>query len=62
MHYYKTHNSHLNLFNDQLVQANRILREDSEEINTNYAELVQAIEESMKRRKLAQAKNGELRK
>ena len=49
----KTHNSHLNDFNDKMVHTNRRLREYLEEINTNYVELVQAAEENVKRRKLA---------
>ena len=62
LRHYKTQNSHLNHFNDQLVQANRRLREDLEEINTNYVESVQVAEEAVKRRKLPQEKNEEISK
>ena len=62
LHHYKTNNSHLDHFTDQLVQANRSLRENLEEMNTNYVELVQDVEEAMKIRKLAQTKNKELSK
>ena len=37
LQHYKAQNAHLNDFNDQLIQSNRRLREDLEEINTNYA-------------------------
>ena len=50
----------MNNLNDQLVQQNRILREDLEEIHTNYVELVQATKEDVRRRKLAQENNEEL--
>ena len=60
LHHYKDKNPHLNHFNDHLVQANQISREDLEEINTNYVELVQDVEEAIKRRNLAQERNEEL--
>ena len=60
LHHYKAQNSHLNHFNDQLVSTNRRLREDLEEINTNYAKMAQPTEEVVRKRKLAQEKNEEL--
>ena len=62
LHHYKTNNSHLDHFTDQLVQANQRVRENLEEMNTKYVELVQDAEEAVKIRKLAQTKNKELRK
>ena len=62
MHHYKTHNSHLNHFNDQFVQPNQRMREDLEEINTNYVELVQVTKEVVERSKLVHEKNEEISK
>ena len=53
LHHYKAQNIHLNQLNDQLVNANRMIRQDPEEINSNYAELVQVAKEAVKRRKIA---------
>ena len=45
-------NAHLNQINDQLVKANTMLKEDLQEVNQNFAELIQVSEEAVKRRKL----------
>ena len=37
LHQYKARNSHLNQLNDHLMSANRMIRQDIEEINVNYA-------------------------
>ena len=47
-------NEHLNHINDQLVKSNTMLKEDLQEVNPNFAELIQVSEEAVKRRKLAQ--------
>ena len=62
LHYYKVHNSDLNNLNDQLVNENHMIRQDLEDINANYAELVRVTEEAMKRRKMAQEANAKLLK
>ena len=49
LHHYKILISHLNHLNDQLVNENRMIRQDLEDINSNYAELVRVIEEAVKR-------------
>ena len=37
LHDSKVQNVHFNHLNDQLVSANRMIRQDMEEINANYA-------------------------
>ena len=44
------------------MSVKRIIRHDLEEINANYAELVQVTEEAVKRRKMAQEENAKLLK
>ena len=60
LHHYKAQNSHLNHLNDQLVSPNHMIRQDLEDINANYVELVQATEEEVKRRKISQEVNAKL--
>ena len=47
-------NEHLNHINDQLVESNTMLKVDLQEVNQNFAELIQVSEEAVKRRKLVQ--------
>ena len=51
---YKVHNEYLNEANDKLMQTNRILREDLEEVNGHYQELIIIAKEALKRKKNAQ--------
>ena len=53
LHHYKPQNTHLNNLNDHLVNDNHMIRKYLEEINSNYAKLVQVVEEAVKRRKMA---------
>ena len=53
LHHYKSQKTHLNHLNYQLVNANRMIRKYIEEINSNYVELVQVVEEAVKRRYVA---------
>ena len=62
LHHYKGQNTHLNKLNDQCMSENHIIRKDIEEINVNYAELVQVAEEAVKRRKISQETNDRLLK
>ena len=62
LHHYRAQNSHLNHLNDQLVNANRMIRQDLEDINANYVELVRVTVEVVKRRKTAMEENAELLK
>ena len=55
-------NEHLNQINDQLVRENTMLKEDLQEVNQNFAELIQVSEDSMKRRKLVQEEKDQLMK
>ena len=52
----------LNESNDRIMQMNQILRKYQQELNKNYAELVQVAQEEVKRRKVAQQRNEELSK
>ena len=47
-------NEHLNKIIDQLVKANTMLKQDSQEVNQNFAELIQVSEEAVKRRRMVQ--------
>ena len=62
LHHYKPQNTHLNNLNDHLVNDNHMIRKYLEEINSNYAELVQVAEEAFKIRKMAQETNDKLLK
>ena len=53
-------NEHLNQIDDQLVKANTMLKEDLQEVNQNFPELIQVSEEAVKRRKLVQEEKDEL--
>ena len=55
-------NEHLNHINDQLVKADTMLKEDLQEVNQNFAELIQVSEEAVKRRKLVQEEKDKLMK
>ena len=64
---YKVQNEYLNDANDNLMQANRILRGYLEEVNGHYQELIIVAKEALKRKKNAQSQiedltrqNGEL--
>ena len=46
LQHYKFQNEYLNDSNDKLMQANRRLREDLEEINGHYRELIMVSKES----------------
>ena len=54
LQHYKAHNGYLNDSNDQLMQANRRLREDLEETNVNYRELITTGKEVLRRKKITQ--------
>ena len=47
-------NEHLNQINDQLVKENTMLKQYLQEVNQNFAELIQVSKEAVKRRKLVQ--------
>ena len=55
-------NEHLNKINDQLVKANTIIKEDLQEVNQNFIELIQVSKEAMKRRRLVQEEKDQLMK
>ena len=57
---FKLQNEHINQINDSLLQANKMLKQDLQEINKNYSELAQVAEEAVKRRKIAQEHNIQL--
>ena len=59
---FKIQNEHINQINDSLMQANRMLKQDLQEVNKNYSQLVQVEEEEMKRRKMMQEHNIRLAK
>ena len=59
---YKIHNAHINETNDKMMQEKQMLKKYLQELNTNYAELVQVAEEAVKRRKVAQKRNKVLTK
>ena len=48
--------------NDQLVKANTMLKEYLQEVNQNFAELIQVSKEAVKRRKLVQEEKDQLMK
>ena len=54
LHHYKAQNTHLNQLNYQLMSENRMIRQELEEINENYAKMVQVAEEEVKRRNISQ--------
>ena len=60
LQYYKAQNGYLNDSNDQLMLENRRLREDMEETNTSYQELITSSKEVLRRKKLSWQKNEEL--
>ena len=57
LHHYKAQNT-----SDHFMSENRMIRQDLEEINANYAEMVQVAEEEVKRRIIYQETNGKLLK
>ena len=42
------------------MQENKMLRQDLQEVNKNYSELIQVVEEIVKRRKRVQEHNDQL--
>ena len=62
LQHYKSHNEYLNDFNDNLMQENKRLREELEETNANYQELITTAKEVMRRKKLTKQKNEGLTK
>ena len=55
-------NGHLIQINDQLIRANTMLKEDLQEVNQNFVELIQVSKEAVKRRKLVQEEKDHLMK
>ena len=49
----RIHNEPLNQINDELVKENTTLKQDLQEVNQKFVELIQVSEEVVKRRKLA---------
>ena len=49
----------MNESNDVIIQTNQMLRKGLQKLNANYVELVEATEEAVRRRKVAQQKNEE---
>ena len=62
LHQYKIQNEYLNDANDKLTQVNRRLREDLEEVNVHYQELIIVTNEASKRKKNAQSQIEDLTK
>ena len=60
LQYYKSQNGYLNDSNNQLMLQNRRLREDLEETNANYQELITTSKEVLRRKNLTQQQNKEL--
>ena len=60
LQYYKAQNGYLNDSNNQLMLANRRLREYLEETNSNYQGLIAYSKEVLRRKKLTQQQNEEL--
>ena len=54
LQYYKSQNGYLNDSNDQLMQANMMLREDLEKTNANYHKLISFAKVVLRRKKLTQ--------
>ena len=52
--------SFLNETNEGLVMTNRRLREDLDDINTHYQELISVSKEALRRKKQTQSQFGEL--
>ena len=48
----KIQNEHISQINGSLMRAKKMLKHDLQEINKNYSELVQVVEEAIKRRKI----------
>ena len=54
---YKYHIEYLHETNEGLVAANRILREDLEEVNSHYQELIAVSKEALQRKIQTQSMN-----
>ena len=57
---FKLQNEHISQINGSLMQVNKMLKHDLQEINKKYLELVQVVEEAVKRRKIAKEQNIQL--
>ena len=53
-------NEDINQINDGLMRENRMLKQDLQEVNKNYSELIEVAEEVVKRRKVMQEQNVQL--
>ena len=60
--HFKIQNEHISQINDGLMKANKMLKQDLQEVNNNYAEFIQVVEEAVKRRKVMQEQNVQLEK
>ena len=60
--HFKIQNEHISKINDGLMKANKMLKQDLQEVNNNYAEFIQVVEEAFKRRKVMQEQNVQLEK
>ena len=60
LQYFKYQNGYLNDSNDKLMMENRRLREDLEEINASFQELITASKEVLRRKRFTQQQNEEL--
>ena len=60
--HFRIQNEHISQINDGLTKANMMLKQDLQEVNMNYAELIQVVEELVKRRKVMQEHNAHLEK
>ena len=58
--HFRFQNEHMNQINNGLMKANMMLKQDLQEVNKNYSELVQVAEEAVKRRKVVQEQNDQL--
>ena len=58
---YKYQIEYLHETNEGLVNANRILREDLEEVNSHYEELIAVSKEALKRKRQTQSLFAELK-
>ena len=60
--HFKIQNEHISQINDGLMKENTMLKQDLQEVNKNYAELIQVEEEAIKRIKAIQEENVQLEK
>ena len=50
--HFRIQNEHISQINAGLMKANMMLKQDLQEVNTNYLELIQVAEEAVKIRKV----------